>query len=44
MSNQNKETMLRWYNEVWNNGNENAIDEMMHADAKAFAPALGQLL
>ena len=36
MSNQNKETMLRWYDEVWNNGNENVIDEIMHPDAKAY--------
>jgi hypothetical protein len=36
MSNQHKESMLRWYNEVWNNNNENVIDEMMHSDAEAF--------
>jgi predicted ester cyclase len=36
MSNQHKESMLRWYNEVWNNSNENVIDEMMHPEAKAY--------
>jgi len=36
MSNQHKEFMLRWYDEVWNNSNESAIDEMMHPEAKAF--------
>lgn len=35
MSNQNREFMLRWYDEVWNNENENAIDEMMHPEGKA---------
>ena len=47
MSNQNKEIMLRWYDEVWNNGNENVIDEIMHPDAKAFGlgaePLIGPL-
>jgi len=27
--------MLRWYNEVWNNDNESAIDEMFHHEGKA---------
>lgn len=28
------DTLLhRWFEEVWNNGREDAIDEMMHADA-----------
>ena len=36
MSNQNEEFMLRWYEEVWNNNNENVIDEMMHPEAEAF--------
>jgi predicted ester cyclase len=36
MSDQHKESMLRWYNEVWNNGDENVIDELMHPQAEAF--------
>ena len=31
-----KDTVLnKWFNEVWNNGNENAIDELMTNDAIA---------
>jgi hypothetical protein len=39
MSNQNKTLMLRWYDEVWNNGNEKVIDEILHADVKAHGLA-----
>ena len=28
--------MHRWYNELWNNSNENVIDEMLHPDCKAY--------
>jgi len=36
MSEQNKKLVLRWYDEVWNNSDENAIDEMMHPEGNAF--------
>jgi hypothetical protein len=36
MSEQNKKFILRWFDEVWNNSNENVIDELMHPEAKAF--------
>lgn len=36
MSEQNSAFMLRWYNEVWNNENETAIDEMFHPQGKAY--------
>jgi predicted ester cyclase len=36
MENANKDFMLRWYNEVWNKGNEDIIDEMFHPDGIAF--------
>jgi ketosteroid isomerase-like protein len=32
---ENKQLMLRWFDEVWNKSNVNAIDEMMSADAEA---------
>jgi len=35
MSDQNSAVVLRWFNEVWNNSNEHAIDEMFHPDGKA---------
>ena len=35
MSEQNKTLMLRWFDEVWNHGNEQLIDEILHADVKA---------
>jgi predicted SnoaL-like aldol condensation-catalyzing enzyme len=35
MSNQLNSFMVRWFNEVWNKGNENAIDEMFHPQGKA---------
>lgn len=35
MSDQNSAVVLRWFNEVWNNSNERAIDEMFHPDGKA---------
>lgn len=28
--------MVRWFNEVWNKGNESAIDEMFHPEGKAY--------
>lgn len=36
MNNENKEFILRWYDEVWNKGNENAISEMFHPEGKAY--------
>ncbi|HEY2580669.1 MAG TPA: ester cyclase [Mucilaginibacter sp.] len=27
--------MTRWYDELWNNANENVIDEMLHPNVKA---------
>ena len=35
MSNPNSAVVLRWFNEVWNNSNEHAIDKMFHPDGKA---------
>ena len=32
----NKAMMLRWYDELWNNGNESIIDELMHVQSRAF--------
>lgn len=32
----NKAMMLRWYDELWNNGNEAIIDELMHPQGRAF--------
>lgn len=34
MSNKNSTLTYRWMQEVWNNGREEAIDEMMAADAE----------
>ncbi|MES2386734.1 MAG: ester cyclase [Bacteroidota bacterium] len=28
--------MTRWYNELWNRGNEDIIDEMLHPECKAY--------
>jgi len=36
MENEKSEIIRRWYHEVWNNGNANAIAEMMHQNANAF--------
>jgi predicted ester cyclase len=33
---QNKALMLRWYDQLWNNGNEAIIDELMHPQCRAF--------
>jgi predicted SnoaL-like aldol condensation-catalyzing enzyme len=42
---QNKALMLRWYDQLWNNGNEAIIDELMHPQCRAFGlgpePAIG---
>jgi predicted ester cyclase len=35
MASQNNNVILRWYDEVWNKGNENAIDELLHPQGKA---------
>ena len=35
MSNENKELLRRWFEEVWNKGREEAIDEMFAADGIA---------
>lgn len=32
----NKALTLRWYDELWNNGNEGIIDELMHPQGRAF--------
>lgn len=32
----NKALVLRWYDELWNNGNESIIDELMHERGRAF--------
>jgi predicted ester cyclase len=36
MAVENKDFMLRWFDEVWNKSNEKAIDEMLHAECSAF--------
>ena len=36
MSKQNVDFMHQWYAEVWNNKNENAIDELLHPDVKVY--------
>ena len=36
MPDQKRDIVLRWYNEVWNNSNESAIDEMLHPEVEAF--------
>jgi hypothetical protein len=33
---ENTQFMLRWYNEVWNNSNEDLIDEMFHPECSAL--------
>ncbi len=40
MPNKEKTLLFRWYNEVWNNGNENAIHEMM--DEEHVAHGIGE--
>ena len=35
MSEENKQLMRRWFEEVWNKRRESAIDEMLHAHGKA---------
>ncbi|MDP9047748.1 MAG: ester cyclase [Bacteroidota bacterium] len=32
----NKAFMLRWYDQLWNFGNEETIEEMMHEQCRAF--------
>src|SRR5665213_1134037 len=32
----NKALMLRWYDQLWNNGDESIIDELMHPQCRAF--------
>jgi len=39
MSEQNKQVIQRWFDEVWNNAQENAIDEMFHPEGKAHGLA-----
>jgi limonene-1,2-epoxide hydrolase len=36
MSDQNSSFMVRWFSEVWNKGNESAIDKMFHPEGKAY--------
>jgi limonene-1,2-epoxide hydrolase len=33
---QNKAFVLRWYDQLWNSGNEDIIAEMMHEQCRAF--------
>lgn len=35
MSEANKQLMRRWFEEVWNDQRESAIDEMLHEDGKS---------
>jgi hypothetical protein len=32
----NKQLARRWFEEVWNQGRESTIDELFHADGKAY--------
>jgi predicted ester cyclase len=41
---QNKDFMLRWYNELWNQDNESIIDELMHPHVKAYGLGPGPLV
>ena len=36
MSEQNKQLVRRWFEEVWNKGRADAIDEMFAADGRAY--------
>lgn len=36
MSEENKQLMRRWFEEVWNKGRADAIDEMFAADGRAY--------
>jgi predicted ester cyclase len=36
MSQQNVDFIHRWYAEVWNNKNEDAIDELLHPEVKVY--------
>jgi len=42
MSEQNEALIRRWFEEVWNNKNEAAIDEMLHDDCVAYGLSDGQ--
>jgi steroid delta-isomerase-like uncharacterized protein len=45
MSEKNKQLMRRWFDEVWNNKRESAIDEMFAPDGKCHGfPELGDVL
>jgi len=46
MSEANKQVVRRWFDEVWNNGRSDAIDEMFATDgiAHGLADEAGQLL
>jgi hypothetical protein len=33
---QNKAFILRWYDQLWNSGNEDIIDELLHEQCRAF--------
>lgn len=39
MSAKNKNILTRWYQEGWNQGREEVIDEVMHPDVKAYGLA-----
>ena len=36
MSGKNDKLIHRWFGEVWNKGNKDAIDEMMHPEINAY--------
>jgi predicted SnoaL-like aldol condensation-catalyzing enzyme len=36
MSEKNKDLVRRWFHEVWNSGDEKAIDKMMHPESRSF--------
>lgn len=36
MSEENKELLRRWFEEVWNKGNAEAIDEMFYENGTAY--------
>ncbi|SHM40509.1 ester cyclase [Mucilaginibacter sp. OK098] len=33
---ENKDFMLRWYNELWNQGDESIMDQMLHPQVKVY--------
>ncbi|GAC1308395.1 MAG: hypothetical protein NVSMB24_22000 [Mucilaginibacter sp.] len=41
---QNKAFVLRWYDQLWNSGNEDIIDEMIHEQCRAFGLGPGPVI